>query len=226
MDPEKFGSFIQQRRKELGLKQSDLALILNVTDKAVSRWERGIGFPDIKLLEPLAQALELSLTELIQSRKIEQNLLKEEADALLAETVELMEVQKKLSWQRKVILIVGHAAIIVAAFILFRATRSVTWEPEWLGKVVYLIGFAGAFFGSRALRYIVCQMYLKKHPWGIWHSHHTWVWTGLALLGGRILADSWLRGSIAGYVLSLLGGSVLLIAALVYYAYHEEEINE
>jgi len=226
MDPEKFGSFIQQRRKELGLKQSDLAGILSVTDKAVSRWERGIGFPDIKLLEPLAKALELSLTELMQSRMIDENLPKEEADALLAETAELVETQKKLSWQRKVILVIGHAAILAAAFTLFRAPRSVTWEPEWLGKVVYLIGFAGAFFGSRALRYIVCQMYLKNRPWGIWHSHHTWVWAGLALLGGRILADSWLQENIAGYVLSLLGGIALLIAALVYYAYHEQEINE
>lgn len=226
MEPEKFGAFIQQRRKELGLKQSDLAAILNVTDKAVSRWERGIGFPDIKLLEPLANALELSLTELMQSRKIEQTLPKEEAGALLVQTAELIETQKKLSWQRKVILIAGHTAIIVAVFIQFRATRSVIWEPEWLGKIVYLIGFAGAFFGSRALRYIVYQMYLKNRPWGIWHSHHTWVWAGLALLGGRILADSWLRDSMAGYVMSLLGGSILLIAALVYYAFHEQEIDQ
>ena len=43
MEPEKFGSFIQQRRKDLGMKQSDLAVILNVTDKAVSRWERGVS---------------------------------------------------------------------------------------------------------------------------------------------------------------------------------------
>ena len=59
MDAEKFGSFVQQRRKELGMTQNDLAEKLYVTSKAVSRWERGIGFPDIKLLQPLADALEI-----------------------------------------------------------------------------------------------------------------------------------------------------------------------
>ena len=43
MDAEKFGSFVQQRRKELGLTQSALAEKLYVTPKAVSRWERGIS---------------------------------------------------------------------------------------------------------------------------------------------------------------------------------------
>lgn len=44
MDAEKFGSFIQTRRKELGLKQTDVAQKLYVTPKAVSRWERGVAF--------------------------------------------------------------------------------------------------------------------------------------------------------------------------------------
>ncbi len=226
MDIEKFGSFLQQRRKELRLTQAELARILNVTDKAVSRWERGIGFPDIKLLEPLAEALELSLTELMQSRIIPQDTPKEEADALLAETATLVETQKTLSWQRKLILILGYTSIFAAVLILFRAVRSVTWEPEWLGKIIYGIGFAGAFFGSRALRYIVRQVYLKQKPWGMWHSPHIWIWAGLLFIGAQILVRAWTSSSLAGFVISFLTGGALLIASLVYYAFHEQEIDD
>ncbi len=71
MDSRELGRFIQSRRKDLGMTQAELGAKINVTDKAISRWERGVGFPDIKLLEPLAGALHISLPELIQSRLIE-----------------------------------------------------------------------------------------------------------------------------------------------------------
>ena len=57
MDNIRFGSFVAQLRKERGLTQKELAQRLHVTDKAVSKWETGRGFPDLKLLEPLAQTL-------------------------------------------------------------------------------------------------------------------------------------------------------------------------
>lgn len=65
MDNQKLGIFITELRKEKGLTQAQLAQKLNVTDKAVSKWERGVGFPDIKLLEPLADVLDISLLELM-----------------------------------------------------------------------------------------------------------------------------------------------------------------
>ncbi len=70
MDAKKFGAFFAEIRKEKNITQSDLAIKLQVTDKAGSRWERGIGFPDINTLEPLAGALEISVLELMKSEKI------------------------------------------------------------------------------------------------------------------------------------------------------------
>ena len=60
MDAAKLGQFIAQRRKEMGMTQLVLAEKLNVTDKAVSRWERGVGLPDIGSLEDLAVALNVA----------------------------------------------------------------------------------------------------------------------------------------------------------------------
>ena len=57
MDAPTFGAFLAETRRARGLTQRDLAERLHVTDKAVSRWERGVGLPDINTLEPLADAL-------------------------------------------------------------------------------------------------------------------------------------------------------------------------
>ena len=65
MDREMLGRFIAQRRKERNMTQRELAEKLHVTDKAVSKWERGVGCPDISLLEPLAETLELSVDQLL-----------------------------------------------------------------------------------------------------------------------------------------------------------------
>ena len=61
MDAKSFGAFIADQRRTLGLTQAEVAARLHVTDKAVSRWERGVGLPDINTLEPLAQVLHLTL---------------------------------------------------------------------------------------------------------------------------------------------------------------------
>lgn len=69
MDYDKIGMFILERRKELDLTQKMLADKLNITDRAVSRWERGKGCPDISLLEPLSDILEVSILELLHGEK-------------------------------------------------------------------------------------------------------------------------------------------------------------
>ena len=61
MDAKKFGTFIATLRKENNMTQVELAQKLQVTDKAVSKWERGLGFPDINTIEPLADALGVSV---------------------------------------------------------------------------------------------------------------------------------------------------------------------
>ena len=81
MDARTFGNYLSRMRKIQGLTQAELAEQLHVTDKAVSRWERGIGLPDINTLEPLADALGLTLADLMHCRT------PEEADA--APTIQL-----------------------------------------------------------------------------------------------------------------------------------------
>ena len=62
---------IVNRRKELGLTQKDLAEKLNITDKAVSKWERGIACPDLATIPKLAQILGISIEELMTDKTVE-----------------------------------------------------------------------------------------------------------------------------------------------------------
>lgn len=71
MDAAVFGRFLAETRRAQDLTQAELAGRIGVTDKAVSRWERGVGFPDINTLEPLAAALGLTVPELMRSRREE-----------------------------------------------------------------------------------------------------------------------------------------------------------
>lgn len=65
MDNQKIGKLIMELRKSKNLTQKELAGILNVTDKAVSKWERGVGYPEITLLPNLAEALDITVNELL-----------------------------------------------------------------------------------------------------------------------------------------------------------------
>lgn len=65
MDHEKIGALIARLRKEQGLTQRGLAERVLVSDKAVSKWERGLGCPDVSLLERLSNVLEVELTVLL-----------------------------------------------------------------------------------------------------------------------------------------------------------------
>ena len=70
MDQKKTGAFIAQCRKEKNLTQMQLAELLEVTNQAVSKWENGRGMPDVSLLQPLCNALDISLNELFSGEHI------------------------------------------------------------------------------------------------------------------------------------------------------------
>ena len=66
MSEKKIGEFIANKRKEKGLTQQELGDKLFVTDKAVSKWERGISFPDITILKKLASILEVDVEDILE----------------------------------------------------------------------------------------------------------------------------------------------------------------
>ena len=70
MNPRDIGKFIYKCRTEKGLTQAQLAEILNVSDKSISRWENGKTMPDLSLYEPLCKALDIQISELLYGKKM------------------------------------------------------------------------------------------------------------------------------------------------------------
>lgn len=124
MDAKKFGAFIAAMRKEKNMTQMDLARKLQVTDKAVSKWERGLGFPDINTIEPLADALGLSVLEVMRSERevmrseriVEAEISPDTAAVALTDTFELVKLQRKAE-RRSILKIAG--CIAAALFLIF-----------------------------------------------------------------------------------------------------------
>ena len=127
MEAKQFGQFIAGIRKEKKMTQAELAEKINVTDKAVSRWERGLGFPDIQTLEPLAQALGISVLELMRSKKkestgdvdiTETQYTRQEVAEMLQNADDISKQQKKQDKNANIIagiLVIGVAAAAWAA---------------------------------------------------------------------------------------------------------------
>ena len=109
MDKEKTGQLITELRKEKGLTQKQLADALNVTDKAVSKWERGLSFPDISMLEPLSELLDVSIMELLAGKRQDSDepMSRKEAQDLINASVELSdeEIRHKKERSRFIIII-------------------------------------------------------------------------------------------------------------------------
>lgn len=83
----KTGAFIAQLRKEKHLTQKELAEKINVTDKAISRWETGKGFPEVSLLIPLSNVLDISVNELLTGEKVEKEKIIDNSNQVIVETI-------------------------------------------------------------------------------------------------------------------------------------------
>jgi len=68
MRKQTLGAMISSKRKEAGMTQLDLANKMGVTDKAVSKWERDLSFPDVGSIPKLAEVLDVSVDELMQTK--------------------------------------------------------------------------------------------------------------------------------------------------------------
>jgi len=117
MNAEKTGGFIRELRKEQGLTQQQFADRINVSDKAVSRWETGRGFPDIGYLEDIASALGVSVPEILRGERFAGQIT--ESDVKEVSSAGISAAKSFVSRKKWTNLLTGFVAGLIVLALLF-----------------------------------------------------------------------------------------------------------
>ena len=145
MDAATVGKRVAELRKEQGLTQKELAAKLHITDGAVSKWERGINFPDLALIEPLAAALNTNVIQLLSLEGATKN---EVASAMsgisMIERERLIKDLKKMA-RRNIMNGLILLACLSTASIIFR-DHNIFGLAQ--GVTMGAMGFVGTIIGS------------------------------------------------------------------------------
>ena len=142
MDQIQIGKFIAHERKRKNYTQRQLADILGISDKTISKWERGNGFPEVSLLLPLCNELEITVNELLTGERLQEADYKKKAEENMVNLVkEAQESKKKIVLSAVVALMVVVAA--TPLFVLSGLLELEIWARVTLigiGALVLVVG--------------------------------------------------------------------------------------
>lgn len=124
MDLVKIGRYVAGKRKDLGLTQRQFAEKLGMSDKSVSKWERGICLPDVSVYEEYCSILGISINEFLAGEDIAQeNIVKKSEDNLIQVTTDSKHRQNKLKTIIAVLSVIVLAAVMIVSVFLLRANQ-------------------------------------------------------------------------------------------------------
>ena len=140
MDQLKIGKFIADCRKRKNLTQMQLAEKLGITDKAVSKWERGVAMPDTLIMLKLCDILGISVNELLSGEKIDMENNNQKTEQLLLDMAKELEKKNKTIWTSMWVIMIASmtalfAGIFVAAFLI----------PEGIWQLITILGSCVVF---------------------------------------------------------------------------------
>ena len=140
MNQIKIGKFIAECRKQKNLTQMQLAEKLGITDKAVSKWERGIAMPDSSIMLELCDILGISVNELLSGEKNNMENSNQKNEQLLLDMAKELEQKNKTVWRAMwVIMIVSMTALLGGLFI------TAFLVPEGVWQLVVIFGLCVVF---------------------------------------------------------------------------------
>lgn len=160
IDQIKIGKFIAAKRKEKTITQAEVAESLGITDRAVSKWERGLALPDASLMMKLCSILGISITDLLTGEETMEDNYKDKAEKLI------VEIRKKEEENNKYLLrleiVIGVLATVSALIIIFTAAFLTpgTILMFFLVLLALLILFVGIYFAlniERDAGYYECR---------------------------------------------------------------------
>ena len=147
MDQLKIGKFIANRRKQKNLTQMQLAERLGITDKAISKWERGIAMPDTSIMLELCDILGISVNELLNGEKISMENNNQKNEQILLDMAKELEKKNKTIWSAMwIIMSISITALIAGLFAV------AFFVPEGIWQLVAILALCVIFFNSLLLR--------------------------------------------------------------------------
>ena len=149
MDQIKIGKFIQEKRKEMKITQSELAEKLNISDRAISKWENGICLPDAGNMPILCDILDITINDLFSGEKVDMKNNEKKYEENLLEMTRLKEEKDRqlltLEW------VIGGIAVVVFFTLLFSAMfiEMADWTKILLVGIGTITFFTSMFFALR-----------------------------------------------------------------------------
>lgn len=149
MEKEKIGKYIRKKRIEKGMTQQQLAEKIQVTEKAVSRWETGRGVPDISLLEPLAEELHVSVTELLNGEERVQEEAVHDTKAHMADiditnVIEYVQENRKEKYNTGFKIGIGCLEVSLVLFLLY-LREAYRFQGNYFGTMIRMTVISGIF---------------------------------------------------------------------------------
>ena len=141
MDLIKIGKFISLKRKEKNLTQSELAEKLNITDRAVSKWENGVCLPDVGTMPELCNLLDISINDLFSGEEVDMKDNEKKLEENLLEMTKLKEESDKRLLNLEVVI----GIIITILFLTIITIASYVEMDNWIRIVIMVIGFVTFF---------------------------------------------------------------------------------
>ena len=140
MNQIKIGRFIAECRKKANLTQMQLAQKLGITDKAISKWERGIAMPDTSIMLELCDILGITVNELLSGEKSDMENKNDNSEKLLLDMAKELEKKNKTIWSSMwVIMIVSMIGLLAGIFV------ARFFIPEGVWQLVTVIGLCIVF---------------------------------------------------------------------------------
>ncbi len=166
MDQIKIGKFIAKCRKKNNLTQMQLAEKLNITDRAISKWENGKAMPDSGVMLELCNELKISVNELLSGEMIEMNNYNEKVEKNLLDMVKQKELADKRLLTMEIVIGILSSIILFALIFVASFVEMADWTRILLiivGIVPFLVGMLYAIKIEQVAGYYECRKCHHKY---------------------------------------------------------------
>ena len=161
MDQVKIGKFLSDERKAKGYTQKQLSELLGISDKTISKWECGNGFPEASLLLPLCNELEITVNELLTGERISQQNYKKKAEENMMNMIREKEENKQKLLLTTMIGVISTITFVTLLLVVCFYTDVITLPIKMVLMVIAIsvfgVGLYVAMWGDRKIGYFKCR---------------------------------------------------------------------